>query len=171
MRAGYLVLTIFALAACTRSDPGDHGVVSLCRPAGTPPGQLAIGEMKVEAARMRVQLDARGEDGWYGILIGLDGPQADHLARITRENIGQPLRLAIDGNVLAEPVVRTPILDGRVLISGNFTRHEAGAIVAALSPACPPSSQEPTGAPGNGDSPAPAPEPAVGTLGASEPQD
>lgn len=136
MRLFSVLLGLGILSGCADRAPPPDGFVDLCRPAGTEPGVLAIGDMEVAAGRMEVRLDARGESGWYGILIHLDPASADRLAQVTRERIGRPLALSIDGEVLAEPVVQTPILDGRLLISGNFTRHEASLIVERLSPPC-----------------------------------
>ncbi len=136
MRRLLSLLVFLLLTSCAEPALVNNGYVDLCRPANTPPGRLGIGDMTVAAGSMSVRLDARGESGWYGIQIALDPDAADRLAQVTRENVGRPLLLSLDGEVIAEPVVQTPILDGRLLITGNFTRHEAGLIVERLSGPC-----------------------------------
>ncbi|NBC19734.1 MAG: hypothetical protein GVY06_01590 [Alphaproteobacteria bacterium] len=155
-------VAILALVGCAGPTDADGGLFSLCRPEGVAPGHLRIGDMQAHPETMEVRLDARGEGGWYGITIRLDPTAADRLAQVTRENIGQPLVLAIDGEIIAEPVVQTPILDGRVLISGNFTRHEAGAIVERLSPACPVDREDGRDRPDTESEPGPAGDEASG---------
>ncbi len=54
-------------------------------------------------------------------------------AKITRENIGQPVAIFLDGEVISAPVVREEITGGKAQISGNFTPQEAKALVDNLN--------------------------------------
>ena len=56
-------------------------------------------------------------------------------ADLTAANIGKAVALRIDGTVVASPVVREPIVDGTVRISGGLTEDELRAIAAKLSSA------------------------------------
>lgn len=67
---------------------------------------------------------------------------ARRFADVTRENVGRPFAIVLDGKVISAPVIRTPILDGSGQISGNFTVAEtnefsillrSGALPASLS--------------------------------------
>ena len=53
-------------------------------------------------------------------------------AAITRENIGQPFAIVLDGKVLSAPVIREPITGGSGQISGGFTIEEATDLAAML---------------------------------------
>ncbi len=49
----------------------------------------------------------------------------DKFAKITTENTGQVLAIFLDGMPMSLPRINTPILDGRAIISGNFTLDQA----------------------------------------------
>jgi protein-export membrane protein SecD len=63
-------------------------------------------------------------------------------ARVTRDNIGRPFAIVLDGKVISAPVIRSEIPGGRGQITGNFSQDEvnrlalllrSGALPAALS--------------------------------------
>lgn len=60
-----------------------------------------------------------------------DGTQK--FARITSENIGRPVAIFLDGQLLTAPVVQTAISDGKAVISGNFTVDEAKHLTIQLN--------------------------------------
>ncbi len=60
-----------------------------------------------------------------------DGTQK--FARITSENIGRPLAIFLDGQLLTAPTVQTVISDGKAVISGNFTLDEAKHLTIQLN--------------------------------------
>ncbi len=140
-RAGILRLCILAgLAACSPRPSSQEQLIEICRPAGMEAATLRIGEMEVPHDRMVARLHHVEITEEYGISIRLAEQYAYQLAQMTRENLNQSLPLAVGEDVIAEPVIQTPILDGRILIAGNFTRREAADIVARLSVPCPPES-------------------------------
>ena len=53
-------------------------------------------------------------------------------ADITRENVGRQLAIVLDGQLQSAPVIQTEILGGRGVITGDFTREEAGALAQIL---------------------------------------
>lgn len=61
-----------------------------------------------------------------------DGAGARQFARITRENVGKPFAIVLDGKVLSAPVIREPITGGQGQISGNFSVQEASTLSALL---------------------------------------
>ena len=126
------------LAACSPRPSSQDQLIEVCRPAGMEAATLRIGEMEVPHDRMVARLHHVEITGEYGISIRLAEQYAYQLAQMTRENLNQRLPLAVGEDVIAEPVIQTPILDGRILIAGNFTRREAADIVARLSVPCPP---------------------------------
>ncbi len=52
---------------------------------------------------------------------------------ITKANVGKPLAIYLDGNLLSAPVVNEPILDGKAEINGQFTVDEAKTLVRNLN--------------------------------------
>lgn len=126
------------IAGCSPRPSSQEELIEICRPEGVPAARLRIGDLEVPHDQMVARLYHVELTGEYGISIRLAEEYAYQLTQITRENLNAQLPLALDEDVIAEPVVRTPILDGRILIAGNFTRLEASDIVARLSAPCPP---------------------------------
>jgi len=62
----------------------------------------------------------------------LDGVGASKFAVATKENVGRPLAIILDNEVLSAPVIREPILTGSGQISGNFTVEEANQLSILL---------------------------------------
>jgi len=54
-------------------------------------------------------------------------------ARITEENVGRLLAMVVDGGLMSAPLIRAPILQGRAIITGDFTLQEAGRIAEGLN--------------------------------------
>ncbi|RVI20703.1 protein translocase subunit SecD, partial [Sinorhizobium meliloti] len=64
--------------------------------------------------------------------FSFDSLGARQFADITRENVGRPFAIVLDGKVLTAPVINEPILGGRGQISGSFTVEEATVLSALL---------------------------------------
>ena len=76
-------------------------------------------------------LDAGG--GRFSVDVTLSDKASQRMSRATSAHVGKPVAILLDGRVLAAPVVRSPI--GRsALLTGNFTRAQAEAIVNRLPP-------------------------------------
>lgn len=65
------------------------------------------------------------------LLFSTEG--GNKFAEITKSNIGKKLPIVLDGQVVADPVVNEEILDGKAVISGNFTLEEAKKLVIQLN--------------------------------------
>lgn len=50
----------------------------------------------------------------------------------TRDNVGKPFAIVLDGKVISAPVIREPILGGSGIISGNFTVQSATDLALLL---------------------------------------
>ncbi|MDD5068465.1 MAG: protein translocase subunit SecD [Candidatus Pacebacteria bacterium] len=57
----------------------------------------------------------------------------DLFAKITKANIGKPLAIVLDGNVISAPSIREEIKDGKAQITGQFTVKEAQTLVRDLN--------------------------------------
>lgn len=53
--------------------------------------------------------------------------------RITEENVGRPVAIYLDNQILVNPTVQEPIANGRAVITGQFTPEQATALVAQLN--------------------------------------
>lgn len=53
-------------------------------------------------------------------------------AKITKEEIGKPLAIVLDGQVLSAPTVQDEITDGKAIISGSYTLIEARDLTRGL---------------------------------------
>jgi len=52
--------------------------------------------------------------------------------QLTQENVGRPLAIVLDGEVLSAPVIQTPILGGHGQITGTFTVEDAKRLAVLL---------------------------------------
>ena len=74
-----------------------------------------------------------GGGGRFSVDVTLSDEASQRMSRATAAHIGKPVAIMLDGRVVAAPLVRSPI--GRnALLSGNFTRAQAEAIVNRLPP-------------------------------------
>lgn len=54
-------------------------------------------------------------------------------AALTKDNIGNPLAVLLDGQPITMPTIKSEISDGNAIISGNFTVDEAKALAVQLN--------------------------------------
>jgi preprotein translocase subunit SecD len=54
-------------------------------------------------------------------------------AEFTKQNVGHVTEMRLDGKVLCRPVIREPILQGTVRVSGHFSVREAQDLAARLA--------------------------------------
>jgi protein-export membrane protein SecD len=74
--------------------------------------------------------DPRTHEPVVNFRFNLSG--ARKLAEATQQNIGKPLAIVLDNQVVSVPVIREPILGGSGQISGNFTKQEASDLAILL---------------------------------------
>lgn len=67
------------------------------------------------------------------VTIEFNDEGSDLFAKITRENVGKPLAIFLDGEVISAPVIRQEIVGGTAQIEGNFTPEEARDLVNNLN--------------------------------------
>jgi preprotein translocase subunit SecD len=71
------------------------------------------------------------------VLFRFSAAGAEKFASFTRNNIGRPFAVVIDGHVITAPIIREPILGGTGQISGNFTSASTRQLAARIrSGAC-----------------------------------
>ena len=68
----------------------------------------------------------------FAVSVQLLDPGAQRMRQATAAHLGRPLAILIDGEVVAAPVVRSPV-GASATISGDFTKAEAERIVEGIS--------------------------------------
>jgi len=58
---------------------------------------------------------------------------AKKFADLTTRNLGRPLAIFLDDVLITKPIVDEPILDGKAIISGNFTSQSASQLAIQLN--------------------------------------
>lgn len=66
------------------------------------------------------------------VTFTFDRAGAEAFGEITRENVGRPFAIVLDGKVLSAPVIQEPILGGQGQITGQFTVDETVVLSALL---------------------------------------
>lgn len=82
--------------------------------------------------RAQVDFNTGGVDG-PGVLVEFNQEGAELLSQITKDNIGRPLAIFLDGELKSAPIIRDNITNGQAVISGNFSIEEAKALVRDLN--------------------------------------
>ncbi len=80
-------------------------------------------------------IDARGipdGSGNAALHVTLDTAAAQRLAKLT-EAVDQELPIVLNGEIIASPVIREPILSGTFVIAGQFTLAEMDRLAKLIS--------------------------------------
>ncbi|WP_159072448.1 SecDF P1 head subdomain-containing protein [Streptomyces formicae] len=109
-------------------------------PANTPANRYDLGPAAVRGADVsaaRAHFDKQSASGWL-VDVTFTSRGAKRFADLTTElSRQQPptnaVAIVLDGSVLSAPAVNTTIPDGKVQISGSFTRASARELAALLS--------------------------------------
>lgn len=67
------------------------------------------------------------------VSITFDAASTEAFAAFTRDNVGKPTVVRIDGEEIMRPIIREPIIEGTVQISGNMTIADAKDLAARLA--------------------------------------
>ncbi|MEK7148085.1 MAG: protein translocase subunit SecD [Patescibacteria group bacterium] len=106
--------------------------------SSTHPENLTLGQLFYPAeltgrylAHARVEFNPNTQAPVVGIEFTKEG--GDLFAKITKENIGKPLAVVLDGNILSTPTIQGEITGGKAQITGNFTPDQARELVRNLN--------------------------------------
>jgi protein-export membrane protein SecD len=67
------------------------------------------------------------------IALQFDDEGSKLFAELTRNNIGKPIAIFLDGQSLSEPVVQTEIIGGRAVITGSYSINDAKLLARRLT--------------------------------------
>ena len=72
------------------------------------------------------------QNGQPVVSFRLDARGTDRFCRVSRDNVGKPFAVVLDGEVITAPVLREPICGGQGQISGGFSVEEANDLALLL---------------------------------------
>lgn len=106
----------------------DHGAAANAQPRRYPVQSrvLLSGDMLVDA---HASFD---NDGSAVVAFRFNGAGARKFGEITAQNVGKPFAIVLDNKVITAPMIRSPILGGSGIISGNFTVESANDLSLLL---------------------------------------
>ncbi len=91
-------------------------------------GNVLLTGKNLKDAQARVRTDTQKSE----VLLEFDSEGAKLFAEATTANVGKPLLIVIDQEVISAPTVSTAITDGNAVIEGNFTSKEANDLAILL---------------------------------------
>ena len=100
-----------------------------------PPGAVPYPDQVFETVMtgdiLRNALATQGQLGQWEIGFELTGDGSDEFYAYTRDHVGEPLVIVLDGVVLSAPVINAAIQDNGV-ITGQFTNEEADSLAVQM---------------------------------------
>jgi hypothetical protein len=112
------------------SAPGNLDEVSRTNVTAT--GQARVERLFVDRKVILDQKDLKTTKvvaghpaGQFEISMTFTDEGRKHLAKVTRQNIGNRLALIINGRLCSAPVIRTELSSGELPVSGDFSEQEA----------------------------------------------
>lgn len=81
----------------------------------------------------RSQLDFDQRSGTAQVSLVFDDQGTKLFGEITKRNVGKPLAIYLDGQVISAPTVSTEISTGQAVINGNFSVQEAKVLAQRLN--------------------------------------
>ena len=88
----------------------------------------AFSEAEIVDARAQPELD-----GTSSIRITFNEGAAKRIAAMTQRLVGKPAHIALDRDTVADPIVREPIQDGVLQLSGPWSLDGATALAKKIS--------------------------------------
>ena len=81
----------------------------------------------------RASVTFQTQDSQPGVSLTFKASGKDKFAKLTKENLGKPIAILLDGYPITMPNVESEITDGNAQITGKFTTDEAKALAVQLN--------------------------------------
>ena len=94
-------------------------------------GTVVLDGNQVESAEAGVQNDSMG-NSQHVVSLSFTEEGAKAFAEATAENVGNPIYIVYDGEVISYPTVEEAITDGKCVISGSFTAESASNLASSI---------------------------------------
>lgn len=102
-------------------------------PMAENPGQyMAVRKRVMVSGDTLVDSQPSFQNGEAVVSFRFDSVGAKRFGDATKENVGRPFAIVLDGKVISAPVIREPILGGSGVISGSFTVQTASDLALLL---------------------------------------
>lgn len=102
-------------------------------PMAENPGQfMAVRKRVMVSGDTLVDAQPSFQNGEPVVSFRFDSVGAKRFGDATKENVGRPFAIVLDGKVISAPVIREPILGGAGVISGSFTVQTANDLALLL---------------------------------------
>ncbi len=92
---------------------------------------LLTGDMVKDASKQVGATDANSPSQPY-VALEFNEEGTERFAEATAANIGKPIYIVMDTEVISAPTVQAAITDGQAIISGNFTGEEAEQLASLI---------------------------------------
>jgi preprotein translocase subunit SecD len=115
----------------TRTGRGGAGALVLPM-LENPSQEMGVKRRAMVTGEMLNNASTGFDQGMPVVNFQLDSRGADRFCRVSRDNVGKPFAVVLDGEILTAPVLREPICGGRGQISGGFTVAEANDLSLLL---------------------------------------
>jgi preprotein translocase subunit SecD len=99
---------------------------------GTPTSEYVVRKRVILSGDMLVDSQPSFQDNQAVVGFKFDAIGARRFGEVTKQNVGKPFAIVLDGKVISAPVIREPILGGSGVISGSFTTQSASDLALLL---------------------------------------
>ena len=99
---------------------------------GKPVNEYVVRKRVILSGDLLVDSKPSFQDNQPVVSFKFDAVGARRFGEITKENVGKPFAIVLDGKVISAPVIREPILGGSGIISGSFTTQSASDLALLL---------------------------------------
>jgi len=114
--------------------PGDEVLQAADDPRGRNSGATAyvVRKRVMVGGDTLVDAQATFQNNEPVVSFKFDSAGGRRFGDATKENVGKPFAIVLDGKVITAPVIREPILGGSGVISGSFTVQSATDLALLL---------------------------------------
>lgn len=99
---------------------------------GQPGGRYAVQKRVMVSGETLTDSQPTFQNGEPVVSFRFDSVGARRFGEATRQNVGRPFAIVLDGKVISAPVIREAILGGSGIISGSFTTQSAQDLALLL---------------------------------------
>ena len=127
----FRLLSEETLAPGSVAPPGTEWLESSDR---SQPGQMLVRrKIEVDGATLTdAQPSFNQQSGQWVVNFTFDALGARRFGEVTKQNVGRPFAIVLDGEVITAPNIREPITGGRGQISGSFSARSANDLAVLL---------------------------------------
>lgn len=112
---------------------GEDGQISLDPLSAWEPTGLSGQQLERATADVQGGMQTGSLSSQIVVRLQFDSEGTELFSQLTQNNIGQPIAIVLDGQILSAPTVQDAITNGEAVITGNFTSDEAKDLATRLN--------------------------------------